>query len=316
MTLTELRYIVAVARERHFGRAARACFVSQPTLSVGVKKLEEELGVVLFERRAGDVVVTPAGEPIIQQARRVLEEADRIRLLAQQGMDPLAGELRVGAIYTVGPYLLPYVVPELRKLAPAMPLIIEENYTARLRERLKNGELDVIIVAQPFHEQGVLTWDVYDEPFRIVVPAEHPWASRDAVRSSELEGENLLLLGEGHCFREQVIEACPECVSGEAASGAPSRNNVEGTSLETIRQMVASGLGITVLPATSLDYPLARHDRALLADIPFKGRAPHRVITLAWRRSFPRAEAVRALRDAILACELPAVSYLDAPAPL
>ena len=204
MTLTELRYAVAVARERHFGRAARACFVSQPTLSVGVKKLEEELGVVLFERQSGEVVVTPSGKPIIDQARRVLEEADRVKLVAQQGVDPLKGELRIGAIYTVGPYLFPHVIPKLRRIAPEMPLVIEENYTANLRERLKQSELDVIIVALPFTETGVVTWPLYEEPFSIVLPAGHRWAGRNSLRSSELTEENLLLLGKGHCFRDQA----------------------------------------------------------------------------------------------------------------
>lgn len=310
MTLTELRYVVAVARERHFGRAARACFVSQPTLSVGVKKLEDELGVVIFERNASEVTLTPAGKPIVEQARRTLEEADRIRSIAQQGSDPLKGELRIGAIYTVGPYLLPEVVPELRRLAPAMPLIIEENYTARLRERLKHGELDIIIVAQPFHEQGVATWDLYQEPFRIVLPADHHWASRRSIPSRDLEGENLLLLGEGHCFREQVVDACPECVSGESRGEALS-NTVEGSSLETIRQMVASGLGITVLPATSLDYAPRRGQRqSLLVDLPFEGKTPSRVITLAWRKSFPRMQAVDTLRQAILSSDPNSVTLL------
>lgn len=311
MTLTELRYAVAVARERHFGRAARACFVSQPTLSVGVKKLEEELGVVLFERQSGEVLVTPAGLPVIEQARRVLEEADRIRLLAQQGTDPLKGELRVGAIYTVGPYLFPHAVPRLRELAPEMPLVIEENYTANLRERLKRSELDVIIVALPFTEPGVLTWELYEEPFRVVLPTGHRWAERKDLRSSELPEENLLLLGKGHCFRDQVVEACPECVQGSA--GEPLRNTIEGSSLETIRQMVASGLGISVLPATSLDHHT--RDGGLLVELPFAGRAPMRTIVLAWRRSFPRVEAVAALHRAILEGGLESVRYLDAPQP-
>lgn len=311
MTLTELRYAVAVAREKHFGRAARACFVSQPTLSVGVKKLEEELGVVLFERQSSEVLVTPAGKPVIEQARRVLEEAERVRLLAQQGTDPLKGELRVGAIYTVGPYLFPHAVPRLRRLAPEMPLVIEENYTANLRERLKRSELDVIIVARPFTESGVITWELYEEPFRVVVPTGHRWADRKSLRSAELTEENLLLLGKGHCFRDQVVEACPECVQG--AAGEPLRNTIEGSSLETIRQMVASGLGVSVLPATSLDHHT--RDRGLLVEVPFTGRAPTRTIVLAWRRSFPRVEAIAALRRAILEGKLEDVRYLDTPQP-
>lgn len=306
MTLTELRYIVAVAREKHFGRAARTCFVSQPTLSVGVKKLEEELGVVLFERRSGDVVVTPTGSMVIDQARRVLEEADRIKPLAQQGVDPLKGELRVGAIYTVGPYLFPHLVPKLRRIAPRMPLMIEENFTANLRERLKRSELDVIIVALPFTEAGVHTWKLYDEPFSVVLPSDHRWAKRQSLRSSELTEENLLLLGKGHCFRDQVVEACPECISG--SGGEALQNTIEGSSLETIRQMVASGLGISVLPATSLVEGAGRGK--LLVEIPFAGRTPIRTIALAWRRSFPRIAAVEALRDAILQSGLQGVTFL------
>lgn len=307
MTLTELRYIVAVARERHFGRAARACFVSQPTLSVGVKKLEEELGVVLFERQSGEVVLTPTGNMIIEQARRVLEEADRIKPLAQQGVDPLKGELRVGAIYTVGPYLFPHLVPKLRKIAPQMPLVIEENFTANLRERIKRSELDVIILALPFTEAGVETWSLYEEPFRVVLPVDHRWAQRKSLRSSELKEENLLMLGKGHCFRDQVFEACPECVPGN--TGEPLQNTIEGSSLETIRQMVASGLGITVLPATSL----YGRSGELLVEVPFAGQAPTRTVALAWRRSFPRVAAVEALHQAILECELGEVRYINTP---
>jgi LysR family hydrogen peroxide-inducible transcriptional activator len=180
-----------------------------------------------------------------------------------------------------------------------------------LRERLKAGELDVIIVAQPFHEQGVMTWDVYEEPFRIVLPADHRWAERASIPSRELEDENLLLLGEGHCFREQVIDACPECVSGETG-GEPLRNTVEGSSLETIRQMVASGLGVTVLPATSLAFSPYGAQKSLLVNIPFDGKTPSRTITLAWRRSLPRFEAIEALHQSIQQCRLAGVEYVNA----
>lgn len=310
MTLTELRYITAVAREKHFGKAASACFVSQPTLSVAVRKLEDELGVKLFERDAGRIMVTPEGEPIIDQARRVLEEAEKVRLLARQNLDPLDGSLRVGAIYTVGPYLFPQMVPALKKLAPNMPLMLEENFTARLRERLRNGELDVIIIALPFSGPGIETEPVYDEPFRIVVPDEHHWSKRKRIKSAELDGENLLLLGEGHCFRDQVVEACPECIRGENEDGSAS--TVEGSSLETIRQMVASGLGITVLPATSLNYPLGgvRRKSSGLTEIPFEGKGPSRTIALAWRKGFSRRAAVNVIKQAILKSKLQDVTYL------
>ena len=197
MTLTELRYIVAVARERHFGRAAEACFVSQPTLSVAVKKLEEELGVTLFERGPGEVTVTPAGQPIVEQAQRVLEEASRIREIAAAGRDPLAGPLRLGAIYTIGPYLLPKLIPILRKNAPAMQLLIQENFTHRLAESLKSGEVDVILIALPFAEPGIETRAVYDEPFMVAVPKGHPWEGRKRVTSEELTKRKPAAAGRG-----------------------------------------------------------------------------------------------------------------------
>jgi len=297
VTLTELRYVVAVARERHFGRAAEASFVSQPTLSVAVKKLEEELGVTLFERGPGEVTITPAGQKIVAQAQRVLEEASRIKDLAAAGRDPLAGPLRLGAIYTIGPYLLPKLIPILRKSAPAMQLHIQENFTHRLGEALKNGEVDVILIALPFDEPGIDTRAVYDEPFFVAVPKGHPWETRKRVTSEELTKESLLLLGEGHCFRDQVLEFCH----------TTRTRAIEGGSLETIRQMVASGVGITVLPGTSVT---GNASSDLIRILPFGRPTPSRRVGLAWRRSFPRPEAIEALRKAILACNLPQVEKL------
>ena len=250
MTLTELRYIVALARERHFGRAAEACFVSQPTLSVAIKKAEDELGVALFERAKTEVTVTPVGECIAEQARRVLDEMEGVKRIAQQAQDPLAGPLRIGAIYTIGPYLFPRLVPLLHEAAPRMPLIIEENYTTRLRERLVQGELDAVLVCLPFEEPGVVTLPLYDEPFMVMVPATHAWARRKTVATDDLSNETVLLLGAGHCFRDQVVAACPSCVGPPAAEGGLQKA-VEGSSLETIRHMVASGMGVTVLPCTA-----------------------------------------------------------------
>ena len=305
MTLTELRYIVAVARERHFGRAAETCFVSQPTLSVAVKKLEDELGLVLFERGPGEVSVTPGGQKIVEQAQRVLEEASRIREIAAAGKDPLAGPLRLGAIYTIGPYLLPKLIPILRRTAPAMQLLIQENFTHRLADELKSGEVDVILIALPFEEPGVVTRAVYDEPFLVAVPKGHPWENRKRVTSEELTRESLLLLGEGHCFRDQVLEICHTVRSRERSALAKT---VEGGSLETIRQMVAGGVGVTVLPATSTNASGGASD--LIRILPFARPAPTRRVGLAWRRSFPRPEAIEALRKAILACNLPHVEKL------
>jgi len=304
MTLTELRYVVAVARERHFGRAAETCFVSQPTLSVAVKKLEEELGLTLFERGPGEVSVTPSGQKIIEQAQRVLEEASRIREIAAAGRDPLAGPLRLGAIYTIGPYLLPKLIPILRRTAPAMQLLIQENFTHRLADELKNGEVDVILVALPFEEPGVLTRAVYDEPFLVAVPKGHPWEGRKRVTSEELTSESLLLLGEGHCFRDQVLEICHTV---RARERSPLARTLEGGSLETIRQMVAGGVGVTVLPATSTGAGGAGD---LIRILPFARPVPTRRVAIAWRRSFPRPEAIEVLRKSILACNLPQVEKL------
>jgi LysR family hydrogen peroxide-inducible transcriptional activator len=296
VTLTELRYIVAVARERHFGHAAEACFVSQPTLSVAVKKLEEELGVQLFERGPGEVTVTPPGQKIVEQAQRVLEEASRIKDLAAAGRDPLAGPLRLGAIYTIGPYLLPKLIPILRRVAPAMQLHIQENFTHRLGDALKSGEVDVILIALPFVEPGIETRALYDEPFFVAVPKGHAWEERKRITADELTRESLLLLGDGHCLRDQVLEFC----------NAPRTRAIEGGSLETIRQMVAAGVGVTVLPATAINPNAAD---PLIRILPLRP-APSRRVGLAWRKSFPRPEAIEALRKAILATNLPQVEKL------
>jgi len=310
MTLTELRYVVALAREKHFGRAAEACFVSQPTLSVGVKKLEDELGVLLFERGKIEVAVTPVGERIVEQARRVLDELEGVKRIAQEAGDPLDGPLRIGAIYTVGPYLLPRLVPILHASAPRMPLVIEENYTERLRERLVRGELDAIIACLPFEEPGVAMLALYDEPFVAMAPAAHPWRARDAVSTDELTSQTVLLLGAGHCFRDQVVAACPTCVRPAPAEGVLQRA-VEGSSLETIRHMVASGMGVTVLPCTATAGP-GQYASDLTVIRPFVD-PPQRRVVLAWRISFPRPQAIEALRQAIRACELDCVTYLCSP---
>ena len=304
MTLNELKYIVAVARERHFGRAAETCHISQPTLSVAVKKLEDELGVALFERRQGEVSITTIGERVVAQAQRVLEEAGTIRQIANHGQDQLASPLRLGAIYTIGPYLLPHLIPTLSDLAPHMPLMIEENYTAVLTERLKQGDLDVILIALPFDEPGLLTLPLYREPFVVLLPSAHPLAGCKEVPHEALAKENVLLLGAGHCFREQVLEACPECRARTGGDGGTIQN-LEGGSLETIRYMVASGLGVTVLPCSAAGAD--RFSERLLQIRRFKGRAPGRTVALAWRKSFPRPQAITALRNAVLACHMSCV---------
>ena len=210
MTLTELRYIVAVARERHFGRAAEACFVSQPTLSVSIKKLEEELDVKIFERGANEVSVTPLGEEIVRQAQAVIEQAAAIKEIAKRGKDPVSGPLRLGVIYTIGPYLLPDLVKHAIELVPQMPLMLQENFTAKLLEMLRVGELDCAILAEPFPDAGLAVAPLYDEPFMVALPRTHALAKRKGISSEELKKETMLLLGTGHCFRDHVLEVCPE----------------------------------------------------------------------------------------------------------
>lgn len=307
MTLTELRYIVALDRERHFGRAAAACFVSQPTLSVAIKKLESELAVSLFERGKTDVRITPVGERIVAQAKRVLAEVEGVKRIATQDQDPLDGPLRLGAIYTVAPYLLPQLIPVLHKQAPKMPLVIEENYTARLQERLLQGELDAIVISLPFAEPGLTVRALYDEPFMVVLPAAHPWRERSAIAVKELAEEPVLMLGAGHCFREQVLRVCPECQCTPAADD-PLAKAMEGGSLETIRHMVASGLGITVLPCTATGAE--KYAQRLLVLKRFKAPVPKRRVALAWRTGFYRPQAVAAVAQAIRACKLSCVELV------
>jgi LysR family hydrogen peroxide-inducible transcriptional activator len=304
MTLTELRYIVAVAREKHFGRAASSCFVSQPTLSIAIKKLEEELGVQLFERQSGDISVTPVGERIIEQAQRTLEAAEGVKQAAAQGKDQLAGPVRIGAIYTIGPYLFPELIPRLRRQAPDMPLVIEENYTAILAEQLKRGDLDVIIISLPFSDPGLLTLPLYEEPFVVLLPAAHPLTQRKTIKSQLLEDESVLLLGAGHCFRDQVLEACPACLPKPGLRNDLS-NTVAGGSLETIRHMVVSGLGITVLPCTAAGAD--RYSQRLLSIRRFTRPVPTRTVALAWRVSFPRPKVIDAISDTIASCKLSCV---------
>ncbi|NRT55250.1 LysR substrate-binding domain-containing protein [Sphaerotilus uruguayifluvii] len=306
MTLTELRYIVAVARERHFGRAAEACFVSQPTLSVAIKKLEEELEVKLFERGGSEVSVTPLGEEIVRQAQVTLENAASIKEIARRGKDPLAGPIRLGVIYTIGPYLLPDLVRNAIAQVPQMPLMLQENFTVRLLEMLRTGELDCTILAEPFPDTGLAIAPLYDEPFLVAVPRQHPLASRKSISSAELKQETMLLLGTGHCFRDHVLEVCPE-FARFASDAEGIRKSFEGSSLETIRHMVASGMGITVVPRLSIPREALADAGALVRYVPFADPVPTRRVVLAWRRSFTRYEAIAALRDAILDCPLEGV---------
>lgn len=312
MTLTELKYIVAVARERHFGRAAEACFVSQPTLSVAVRKLEDELGVVIFERGGAEVGITPIGQTLVQQAQRVLEESANLIEMAKQGHDPLSGPLRVGVIHTIGPYLLPRLVPVQIQQTPQMPLLLQENFTDKLLELLRQGEIDCAIVALPLPDSSFAMHALYDEPFMVALPEHHPWARRDDIAADELKNETMLLLGTGHCFRDQVLEVCPE-LSRYSASSEGIQRTFEGSSLETIRHMVAAGIGITVMPKSSITVSGA--ESSLLAYVPFTRPVPDRRVVLIWRKSFPRVAAIAALAKAIRSCDLPGIEYLPSDSP-
>ena len=306
MTLTELRYIVAVARERHFGRAAEACFVSQPTLSVSIKKLEEELDVKIFERGPSEVTVTPLGDEIVRQAQVVIEQASVIKEIAKRGKDPVSGPLRLGVIYTIGPYLLPDLVRQVIEHVPQMPLLLQENFTAKLLEMLRTGELDCAIMAEPFPDTGLAMAPLYDEPFMAAVPKRHPFASRNSISTEEMKSETMLLLGTGHCFRDHVLEVCPE-YARFSSNAEGIRKSFEGSSLETIKYMVASGMGVTVVPQLSVPKDAQPH----IAYIPFVKPVPTRRVVLAWRRTFTRYEAIAALRNAIYACPLAGVDRLS-----
>lgn len=289
MTLIELKFMVAVAQERNFRRAAEKCFVTQPALSLGIKKLEEELGVMIFERSRKDVAPTEIGRQIIQQAIVVLEQAANLKEMAKLGINQLDGLFKLGMIHSVGPYLLPEIIPVLRKTAPNMPLEVEENLTANLETQLRNGIIDAAIIALPFEVPGIQYQALYDEKFAVVVPSNHHWANRKSISANELSDEKVLLLNSGHCFSNQVTQACPELSrKGEV---------LHGNSLETIRNMVASNLGISVLPTSAT---VEKYHNPLIKVIPFAAPVPERRIAIAWRKSFTRIQAIEVLRQAIL----------------
>ena len=305
MTLTELKYIVAVARERHFGRAAEACFVSQPTLSVAVKKLEEELDVKIFERSSNEVTITALGEDIVRQAQSVLDQAAEIKEIAKRGK---------------GPYLLPDLVRQSIARTPQMPLMLQENFTVKLLEMLRTGEIDCAILAEPFPDTGLAIAPLYDEPFLAAVPSTHPLAQQESISTQQLKNETMLLLGAGHCFRDHVLEVCPE-FARYASNAEGIRRSFEGSSLETIKHMVAAGMGVTLVPRLSVANDALQSPRRRRSDEPYirylpivepDGSAPpKRRVSLVWRRSFTRYEAIAALRNAIHACKLLGVERLN-----
>ncbi|MGH8493194.1 MAG: LysR substrate-binding domain-containing protein [Moraxellaceae bacterium] len=294
MTLTDLRYLIALARERHFGRAAEACHVSQPTLSIAVKKVEDELGLALFERHRHEVMVTPGGEAIIRQAYRVLEEMEVLNGEARAARNQFADPLKLGAIFTTAPDLFPPLVRALRTGGSGLMLYLEENYTHVLTEKLSRGELDVIIIAAPFEAPETHVETLYQEDFELLLPSDHEWSKRKSIPTSDLQSDNLLLLGEGHCFRDQILEACPHLAGGHNTLGPAS-------SLTTLRHMVASGLGLTLVPS-SASAKLSEGDDVITRPLT---QPPSREMVMAWRRRFPRPQAIKALLTALHGLDLP-----------
>ena len=276
MNLRDLRYLVALADHRHFGRAAEACFVSQPTLSAQIKKLEEELDVALFERAPRRVMLTPAGREVAERARLILREVEQLREAARRTRDPEAGSVRLGLFPTLGPYLLPHVIPAVRKRFPRLELLLVEEKTEELLRRLREGQIDAAVLALPLHDDQLHIEPLFVEPFVLAVPEQHPLARREHLKLTDLADESLLLLEDGHCLREQALDVCH-------LSGADERGGFRATSLETLRQMVAAGVGVTLLPMLAVQPPVPRSDSIRL--LRFDGTPPHRRIAMVWRRS-------------------------------
>ncbi|MDQ3288400.1 MAG: LysR substrate-binding domain-containing protein [Pseudomonadota bacterium] len=276
MNLRDLRYLVALAEHRHFGRAAAASFVSQPTLSTQIRKLEDELGVSLVERAPRRVMLTPIGRDIAERARKVIAEVEQMSEIARRSQDPEAGTVRLGLFPTLAPYLLPHVLPGLREQFPRLELLLVEEKTDQILARLRDGRLDAGVLALPVHDEQLQVEPLFDEPFVLAVPRGHAMARRASLQIRELDGQHLLLLEEGHCLRDQALDVCH-------MAGADEHNGFRATSLETLRQMVASGVGITLLPMLSVQPPVPiSADVALL---PFRGKPPFRRIAMVWRRS-------------------------------
>lgn len=275
MNLRDLRYLVALAEHRHFGRAAEASFVSQPTLSTQIRKLEDELGVALFERSPRKVMLTPVGREITERARKVLADVDQLAEIARRSQDPESGTIRLGLFPTLGPYLLPHVLPGLRKRFPRLEFLLVEDKTDALLERLHDGRLDAAVLALPLAQEQLHTEVLFDEPFVLAMPATHPLADRASLTIDDLDEERLLLLEEGHCLREQALDVCRLAGAGE--------RDFRATSLETLRQMVAAGVGSTLLPVLAVQPPVPPSPDLRL--VPFQGEPPYRRVALAWRRS-------------------------------
>ena len=284
MTLSELRFIEALAHEKNFRKAAEKSFVSQPALSLGIKKIEEELGIAIFERSVGaggDVKITPVGQKIVEQAKVVLEQAAKIKDISVGGDKQLDLPFKLGLIYSVAPYLLPLIIPSLRKSVPNMPLEVHEDITKNIEVDLKKGSIDAAVIALPFDMPGVETEVLYDEPFVVVIPLEHSWRVKKTIKAKDLSKEKVLLLDRTHCFSNQVVEACP---------GLSKNSEIQlGNSLETIRKMVASNLGISVLPKSATTD---KYQDSFVKTIPFDSPVPFRRVALAYRKSAVKKDAV------------------------
>lgn len=276
MNLRDLHYLVALAEHRHFGRAADACFVSQPTLSTQIKKLEDELGVALVERTPRKVLLTDVGRDIANRARDVLNEIEQIKGIARRTLDPESGTVRLGIFPTLGPYLLPHVVPMVRERFPRLELLLVEEKTETVLHRLREGKLDAGILALPIHDDSLHSEFLFEEPFLLAVPQSHPLAKRPSLKLSDLSDQSLLLLEDGHCLRDQALEVCH-------MAGAGEKSGFRATSLETLRQMVAANVGITLLPTLAVKPPVAQAPNLQLVE--FSGQAPSRRIAMVWRKS-------------------------------
>lgn len=297
MTLTELKYCVELAKTKHFRKASENCYVSQPTLSVAIKKLEEELEVTLFERRKNEVLVTPIGEKIIEIAEQVLQQSKTIKELAKDEHSETS-ELKIGAIYTIGPYLFPHILKKFNKKAPFVRLTIEENFTNELARKLQSGELDVIVVAEPFNEPNIKKQTLYLEPFVAALPKNHLKNDQAKLNFDEIEDENVLLLGAGHCFRDQVLEAYPNLAHSSYQSHSLQKT-LEGSSLETIRYMVASGAGITILPCSA-----TQDKQDFLIYKPLQDPVPTREVIMVWRKTFPRVKILEIIQELLQSIDL------------
>ena len=306
MTLSELKYIVALSKAKHFRKASEMCFVSQPTLSVAVKKLEEELEVTLFERRKQDLIVTPVGKKIIAIAEEIIERTEDIKTLANEAQGEITTELKIGVIYTIAPYLLPKLIPVFHEAMPKVPLIIEENFTHVLAEKLQKGELDIVILSLPFAEPNLETLPLYEEPFKVIVPNQHPIGAEKKVNLKTVKDETILLLGAGHCFRDQVIENYPNLLHINYQSDRLHKT-FEGSSLETIRYMVASGMGLSIFPCSSL----SERDETLfqICDIE-SDEVVSRTVAMAWRKSFPRTRLLEVFKEVVTQVEIPCTQKL------